>query len=244
MPEPALIPPPLSTPVGLLSRRGRREIPADSLRDASRRLGILSLVGDPRWREPSTGDVIAAVSVLASLTLFAHTRRQDRDPRVILDLGLLYMVLIALALAVMMHTGRAAAPTSLMPFISWIGAGVLMFAALVPSTPGKTLAAGLIAVSMNPLTMITKHLQAEPAPPSTCAELPVPAGLDRVVLQCLAKKPAARPRSAADLTRQLAAIDAEPWGDEQARAWWAVHVPALTAASPASSSGTQATTAH
>jgi serine/threonine-protein kinase len=42
---------------------------------------------------------------------------------------------------------------SVSPAISWIGAVVLMFAAIVPSTPAKTLLAGLVAVSMNPIAM-------------------------------------------------------------------------------------------
>ena len=37
--------------------------------------------------------------------------------------------------------------------ISWTGAVVLMFAAIVPSTPIKTMLAGLLAVSMNPIAM-------------------------------------------------------------------------------------------
>ena len=38
--------------------------------------------------------------------------------------------------------------------ISWIGAVVLMSAAIVPSSPIKTLIAGLLAVSMNPFAML------------------------------------------------------------------------------------------
>jgi len=36
----------------------------------------------------------------------------------------------------------------------WIGATILMFAAIVPNSPTKTLVAGLIAASMNPLGML------------------------------------------------------------------------------------------
>ena len=44
--------------------------------------------------------------------------------------------------------------TRISPEISWIGAVVLMFAAIVPSTPAKTAIAGLVAVSMNPAAML------------------------------------------------------------------------------------------
>ncbi len=71
------------------------------------------------------GDAIAAASVLASLLLFAYTRMAHRDPRQILDLGLVYMVLTALALGLTFHSVHL--PTlSVAPQISLIGAVVLM----------------------------------------------------------------------------------------------------------------------
>jgi hypothetical protein len=51
--------------------------------------------------------------------------------------------------------GEGAQGLHVFPLISWIGAIVLVFAAIVPSTPGKTLVAALIAVSMNPIGMVT-----------------------------------------------------------------------------------------
>jgi len=41
-----------------------------------------------------------------------------------------------------------------LPHVSWIGAVVLISAAIVPNPPMKTLFAGLLAVSMNPLGML------------------------------------------------------------------------------------------
>ena len=68
------------------------------------------------------GDAIAAVSVLASLLLFAYTRTANRDPQRILDLGLAYMVLTALALGLTFHSGPILPTLSVAPQISWIGA--------------------------------------------------------------------------------------------------------------------------
>jgi hypothetical protein len=48
----------------------------------------------------------------------------------------------------------------------------------------------------------------------------VPPALDALVLALLAKRPEDRPGSAAELARSLAAIDLEPWGEEQAAQWW------------------------
>ncbi len=82
------------------------------------------------------------------------------------------------------------------------------------------------------IQMIAKHLQDEPAAPSHRAELYVPPALDRLVLACLAKKPEDRPPSAAALGQSLAAIDGEPWGEEQAMRWWRVNRPAPRGAAP------------
>jgi len=54
----------------------------------------------------------------------------------------------------MFHWAPVPAAHSITPGISWIGAVVLMFAAIVPSTPTKTLLAGVLAVSMNPIAML------------------------------------------------------------------------------------------
>ena len=157
------------------SARRRRALPADLLRDASRRLAILSLVacglwtlgpalghlaersmshGDQRWLRLGAPDAISAISVLVSLVLFFYTRSGDRDPRRILDLGLAYLVFTAFALGLTFHWAPLPADYAISPGISWIGAVVLMFAAIVPNTPIKTLLAGALAVSMNPISML------------------------------------------------------------------------------------------
>jgi len=164
-----------ATPATAASARGPRSLPADLLRDASRRLGIMSLVGaglwtlgtllghlaagsipgdNQQWRRLGGPDVIAASCVLVSLLLFADTRRAERNPRTVLDLGLAYMVFTAFGLGLMFHWAPTTPHQSIAPGISWIGAVVLMFAAIVPSTPAKTLAAGVVAVSMSPVAML------------------------------------------------------------------------------------------
>ena len=109
--------------------------------------------GDPQWRRLEGPDAIAASSVVVSLLLFAYTRRGERNPESILNLGLGYMVFTAFALGLTFHWAPMPANQSVAPAISWIGAVVLMFAAIVPSTPGKTMLAGVVAVSMNPIAM-------------------------------------------------------------------------------------------
>lgn len=108
---------------------------------------------------PTLGDAVAAVSVLASLLLFAYTRRAHRNPQRILDLGLAYMILTALALGVTFHSGPILPTLSVAPQISWIGVVVLMFSAIVPNTRTKMLLAGMLAVSMNPVGMLWARAQ-------------------------------------------------------------------------------------
>ena len=174
MPDPHLIGPVPGSSAKTPHGGRRRALPPDLLRDASRRLGIMSLVGCGLWtagtalghlaaRSMSHGDevwlrlggpdAVAVLSVLASLLLFAYTRRGERDPMRVLDLGLAYMVFTAFALGLTFHWVPFQANHSISPAISWIGAVVLMFAAIVPSTPAKTLLAGFLAVSMNPIAM-------------------------------------------------------------------------------------------
>jgi serine/threonine-protein kinase len=64
------------------------------------------------------------------------------------------------------------------------------------------------------------HLHSTPPPPSQ--KRPVPADVERVILSCLAKKPADRPESADALSRLLERCrDAGTWSEADAEAWWA-----------------------
>ena len=168
-------PQPVSTPATLTRSRSRfRDLPDDLLRAASLRLGIMSLLlgalwvvgvagghlaaralGRAQWMELDIGDGIAFVSVLLSVALFAYTRRSaDRDPRFVLDLGLLYLVATAFAIALIFHLTGLPGGAAVLPEISWVGAILLMFAAIVPTPPRKMLIAGIIAASMNPIAML------------------------------------------------------------------------------------------
>ena len=71
----------------------------------------------------------------------------------------------------------------------------------------------------NAFQMIARHLSAEPVPPSVRGNVALPPGLDRLTLACLAKDPAQRP-DAAELSRALAAVPAEPWTEDDAAEWW------------------------
>src|SRR5438045_8516607 len=105
------------------------------------------------------GDAIAPASVLASLLLFAYTRTANRDPRRILDLGLAYMVFTAFGLGLTFHSWPILPTVFVAPQISWIGAVMLMFSAIVPSTRIKTLLAGLVAAFIDRVGMLWDRAQ-------------------------------------------------------------------------------------
>jgi len=65
------------------------------------------------------------------------------------------------------------------------------------------------------------HLHTAPVPPSARLERPVPRDLEGLILMCLEKDPARRPRDATSLRRALAACeDARAWTEDDAREWW------------------------
>jgi len=65
------------------------------------------------------------------------------------------------------------------------------------------------------------HLHTPPEPPSARSGLPMPASLERAILQCLAKSPQDRPQDARSLQRTLTACARDiPWSEEDATPWW------------------------
>jgi serine/threonine-protein kinase len=77
-----------------------------------------------------------------------------------------------------------------------------------------------------PMATVLAHVQTEPVPPDRRTELPIPPALNAVVLACLAKDPAARPATAEELDRLLAAsLDGAAWTNDDAREWWQTHLP-------------------
>jgi serine/threonine-protein kinase len=86
------------------------------------------------------------------------------------------------------------------------------------------------------------HLHTEPQPLSQRAAS-VPADLERIVHDCLAKRPQDRPSDAPALADRLrACADSGGWHDAQAKAWWQQHASGGSGPThSASSSGTEAT---
>ncbi|HEX9728057.1 MAG TPA: serine/threonine-protein kinase [Gemmatimonadales bacterium] len=154
-------------------------LPADMLRDCSRRLGIACAVWGGLWIMaallynivapiiapagldgpwPWPGNAVAAVSVLISAALFLYTRRTTCDTQLSLDLGLAYEITLALGIAMVTQWTPGAAR-------SWIPLLILVHPILVPNTPRKTLLAALLAASMDPAGVAVAAARGVAVPP-------------------------------------------------------------------------------
>ncbi|MBT8491796.1 MAG: serine/threonine protein kinase [Deltaproteobacteria bacterium] len=87
--------------------------------------------------------------------------------------------------------------------------------------------------------MCMHHMQTDPEPPSTRTSNPIPAELEALILECLAKKPNNRPTSARAIRERLMAFDTgDDWAEAEANQWWtdyAGHEPERVGASEPSS---------
>ena len=75
------------------------------------------------------------------------------------------------------------------------------------------------------MNIALKHMKAAPIPPSRRTDQFIPPDVERVILACLEKQPGARPADARALEKMLAACDVPPWTEDDARDWWAQHLP-------------------
>jgi serine/threonine-protein kinase len=75
--------------------------------------------------------------------------------------------------------------------------------------------------------MVTAHIRDLPVAPSVRSGLAIPPELEAVIMACLAKEPAERPQSAAQLARMLEAVPLPAWTQVRAEEWWRTHRPEI-----------------
>ncbi len=78
------------------------------------------------------------------------------------------------------------------------------------------------------MEVCAQHLHEAPVPPSTRLGSPLPEDLEALILKCLAKNPAERLQSAAELRRALLDCAVPRWTEVDARGFWKEH-PGLAA---------------
>jgi serine/threonine-protein kinase len=83
------------------------------------------------------------------------------------------------------------------------------------------------------IKVMFNHVNTAPEPPSARSAHALPPEFEALILECLAKDPAARPPSAAAVRSRLQAIPvAEPWTRERAERWWVEHAPSSASKRP------------
>jgi serine/threonine-protein kinase len=76
------------------------------------------------------------------------------------------------------------------------------------------------------VSTILRHVREQPVPPSQRTEVPIPPGIEAVILSCLAKDPAQRPQTASELSLRLrSSLGGDPWTGYDACEWWQLHRP-------------------
>jgi eukaryotic-like serine/threonine-protein kinase len=89
------------------------------------------------------------------------------------------------------------------------------------------------------IEVCARHLHEAVTPPSVRMGRSVSPKLERCILRCLAKSPAARPANAQELVEELRACDdVSPWTTEDARRWWAERAPRIREAAVSASART------
>jgi serine/threonine-protein kinase len=76
------------------------------------------------------------------------------------------------------------------------------------------------------MQVMFQHAQSPPIRPSQRVELPIPAALEDLVMECLEKDPASRPPSAEAISNRLDGVQlASAWTAHRAKEWWVTHQP-------------------
>jgi len=84
----------------------------------------------------------------------------------------------------------------------------------------------LVFEGTSAMKVMLEHAGTPPPRPGTRTELPIPADLEQVVMDCLEKDPTRRPPTALALAQRLAACAAaNAWSMERAERWWQTHMP-------------------
>src|SRR5262245_34860105 len=193
-------------------------LPEDLFTEQVKRLALFCLLGAMLWAVGLIMDQVIArttpvvfrmdtwknalveiIGIFVSVLMFVYVRYSKHSPQAKADLGLVFMVFNA-ALIAAMNTWLSPPPLrAQMVQLSWVTVLVLVQSMIAPATPGKTLAAGLIAASMDPIGVWLAHLRGVPAPSTvqtfvlffanyTCAALAtIPAYLSRHIGRKLRK---------------------------------------------------------
>jgi eukaryotic-like serine/threonine-protein kinase len=150
-------------------------LPSDLMVQTCRRVGIVSIVFGSIWAfmtimnnfvlkllsermdtlYPLPGNVLGALGVASSVVMVYIARKYSHKQQLLIDLGSGYLVLQCFLISVLTHW----IPVPMVPRVSWVCIAILIYPAIVPSTPRKTLLVSLLAASTEPLAMALSMLR-------------------------------------------------------------------------------------
>jgi serine/threonine-protein kinase len=156
-------------------------LPDDLLSEHVQRIAIAGAVGAGLWLfglvmdalvmpatlgtvPPATMIIIDILGVLLSAGLFAFIRHSSSATQLKADVGLLFMVVNAIAVAAVNTQARTVTIFTMGGHVSWMTIVILVGSMILPTTPRKMLAAALFSASMDPLGVWVAHLRGIPVP--------------------------------------------------------------------------------
>ena len=160
-----------------------RTLPTDLVTDQLGRLALFSLIGIVLWTVSIlidqlvilTNPVVFEVAggkarlievggVLASTAMYLYVRYAPHTPEIKTDVSLVYLLLTAAAIAAL-NTYVAPPPTQgHIVGVSWIAILLLIYSMVAAVSPGKMLAAALVAASFDPIGVWLANLRGMPTP--------------------------------------------------------------------------------
>ena len=159
-----------STPGRISGSSGSAQsMPNDLMIQTCSRVGIVSMVFGSIWAfmtlmnnfvirlisdrmdtlYPFPGNMLGAAGVASSLGMVYLAKKIAHKPQLLIDVGSGYLVLQCLLISILTHW----IPIPLVPRVSWVCIAILIYPAIVPNTPRKTLIVSLLAASTEPLAM-------------------------------------------------------------------------------------------
>jgi eukaryotic-like serine/threonine-protein kinase len=180
-PKKKIIQPRVQTPLpGAKVETATTRLPDDLLSEHVQRLAVAGAVGAGLWLFGFVMDtivfpltvgpaprtltvVIDVLGVVVSAGMFVWIRHMAGAPQTKADVGLLFMVLNAIFVALVNSQARTVT-TAAMGHVSWNTIVILVGSMILPATPRKMLVTSVVAASMDPLGIWIAHLRGIPVP--------------------------------------------------------------------------------
>jgi serine/threonine protein kinase len=165
---------------GTTGIRTGRALPGILLSEQVQRLAVCAMVGIGLWTYglsmdavirpltlgiavPHSSVIIELFAIAASGLMLLYVRLAPHTPQRKIDMGLVYFVVNAAAVALLSSLTRMPSP-ELGTWLSWNTVVILICAMIIPTSPGRILAAALVAASMDPLAVWVAHLRGVAVP--------------------------------------------------------------------------------